>query len=418
MCKLLASTRLCRTAITLKSFPLADLLVLDRRYLIVAGACLTQFTVIGLLFSYGLFFKSLEAEFGWSRTLLSAASSLAFLMMGALAMLGGRLNDRFGPRLVLGVTGLLYGIGFMLVANISAAWQLFAIFGTFLALGLSTHDVVTLSTIARWFERKRGIMSGIIKVGTATGQVAVPPVAALLITVLGWRQALLVLGIMAAILLVLAASLMRAPPRPVGAATPTETGATFAEARRDRVFWTLCSMQFLFFTALMTIPLHLAIHGMDLGMSRASAATLLSAIGASSIVGRLTVGALVDKIGGKNAITLCFVFLLSSLIGFTLASAPCVLFVVVAIYGFAHGGLFTVVSPAVAEYFGVRAHGAIFGTILFFGTIGGAIGPILAGQIFDRTGSYQPAFITLAVFMTIAMLLVLTLPTSRGKLGS
>ena len=71
---------------------------------------------------------------------------------------------------------------------------------------------------------------------------------------------------------------------------------------------------------------------------------------------------------------------------------PRLLFPVVAIYGFSHGGFFTVVSPIVAEYFGLRAHGAIFGTVLFFGTLGGSVGPILAGLAFDRTGSYQIAF--------------------------
>jgi MFS family permease len=74
---------------------------LDKRYLIVLGACLTQFTVIGLLFSYGLFFKAFEAEFGWSRTLLSSCTSFAFIVMGVLAFFGGRLSDRYGPRLVL-----------------------------------------------------------------------------------------------------------------------------------------------------------------------------------------------------------------------------------------------------------------------------------------------------------------------------
>lgn len=386
----------------------------DPRYLVVFGACLTQFTIIGLLFSYGLFFKSFEAEFGWSRTLLSAASSLAFFIMGTLAMIGGRLNDRFGPRRVLAVSGVLYGLGFALISQVTAPWQLFAIFGTFLAVGLSTHDVVTLSTIARWFQRKRGIMSGVIKVGTATGQIAMPPIAALLIAMLGWRQALVVIGITAVILLLLAASLMRAPPRPAQAGHAPETGASFAMARRSRVFWTLCAMQFLFFTALMTVPLHLAVHGMDLGMSPTRAATLLSVIGAASIAGRLTVGALVDRIGGKNAFILCFIFLLGSLIGLYLTTAQGVLFMVVAAYGFGHGGLFTVVSPTVAEYFGMRAHGAIFGTILFFGTIGGSIGPILTGQVFDRTGSYQPAFITLSLLVALGLLLVLTLPDARN----
>jgi MFS family permease len=153
----------------------------DPRYKVVFGAWLTQFTVIGLLFSYGLLFKIFETEFGWSRTLLSACTSLAFLMMGVLAIFSGRLNDRYGPRAVLGVAGTLYGLGFALISQVSEPWHLFAIFGLLLGVGLSTHDVVTLSTVARWFQRRRGVMTGVVKVGTAAGQVAIPPLAALLI---------------------------------------------------------------------------------------------------------------------------------------------------------------------------------------------------------------------------------------------
>ena len=136
---------------------------LDKRYLIVLGACLTQFTIIGLLFSYGLFFKALETEFGWSRTLLSGCTSIAFLVMGSLAFFGGRLNDRYGPRAVLAVAGTLCGLGYAFLSQVSQPWQLFVIFGLFIGVGMSSHDVVTLSTIARWFQQRRGIMTGVVK---------------------------------------------------------------------------------------------------------------------------------------------------------------------------------------------------------------------------------------------------------------
>jgi MFS family permease len=89
------------------------------------------------------------------------------------------------------------------------------------------------------------------------------------------------------------------------------------------------------------------------------------------------------------------------------------LFAAVPIYGFSHGGFFTVMSPTVAEYFGLQAHGAIFGLILFFGTIGGAAGPILAGRVFDLTNSYDPAFLALAVLAALGLALVLKLPSSN-----
>jgi MFS family permease len=384
---------------------------IDPRYRVVFGACLTQFTVIGLLFSYGLLFKSFETDFGWSRTLLSACTSLAFLMMGVLAILGGRLSDRYGPRVVLGVTGTSYGLGFALISQVSAPWHLFAIFGLFLGLGLSTHDVVTLSTVARWFQRRRGVMTGVVKVGTAAGQVAIPPLAALLIASLGWRPAVVTLGILAAVLLVVAAFAMKSPPKAAQQTQQTpEDSISFREVRRTRVFWTLCAIQFLFFPTLITVPLHIVVHGMDLGMAPALAAGLLSVTGAASVAGRLTVGTLSDRIRAKRAFTICFVPLIASLLAFLLIETPWPLFAAVAVYGFAHGGLFTVVSPTIAEYFGTRAHGATFGVVLFFGTIGGALGPILAGRVFDTTGSYALAFAGLTGLATLGLVLVLSLP--------
>jgi MFS family permease len=89
------------------------------------------------------------------------------------------------------------------------------------------------------------------------------------------------------------------------------------------------------------------------------------------------------------------------------------LFAAVPIYGFAHGGIFTVMSPTVAEYYGLQAHGAIFGFVLFFGAIGGAAGPILAGSIFDLMNSYDPAFATLAVLAALGLALALKLPSSN-----
>jgi len=386
----------------------------DPRYLIVFGACVIQFTMIGLLFGNGLLIKVYEVEFGWSRTLVASASSLSMLMMGVFAILAGRLNDRFGPRPVLIVSGIVYGLGYVLLSQISVPWQLFVVFGLFVAAGISTHDVVTLSVIARWFERRRGMMTGVVKVGTAVGQIMVPLIMALLIAGLGWRRAVLALGLIAAVMLVAAAMTMRMPPAVApGRAEARHAGMTFAEARRSRVFWTICAIQFLFFPTLTTVPLHIVPHGMDMGLSAPLAAVLLSVSGGASIAGRLTVGIFSDRIGGRSAYMLCFAPLIASLLAFLVIDVQWMLFGAIAVYGFAHGGFFTLVSPTIAEYFGMRAHSSIFGIVLFCGTVGGAIGPVLAGWVFDTQGSYTWAFATLAVFALAGLGLALSLPGRR-----
>ncbi len=386
----------------------------DKRYLTVLGACLTQFMVVGLLFAYGLFFKAFEVEYGWSRTLLSSCTSFAFIVMGVLGFVAGRLNDRYGPRLVLAVAGAMCGTGYVLLSQVTQPWQLFAVFGLFIGIGMATHDVVTLSTIARQFHLRRGLMTGVVKVGTAAGQIAVPPVAAFLIALYDWRLALIVLGIAGIVLLVFAGLVMQSPAQVDAAGEASAAnGSLFHEARRTGTFWMICIIQFCFFSTLTTIPLHIVVHGMDLGMTPALAAMLLSVLGGASVVGRLSVGALVDRLGGRRAMILCFVPLIASLLAFVFTALPGLLFVAVAVYGIGHGGFFTVMSPTVAEYFGLKAHGAIFGIVVFCGTIGGASGPVLAGRIFDLTNSYALAFTALAGLATLGLTLALKLPASK-----
>ena len=383
------------------------------RYLVLIGACVTQFTVIGLLFSFGLLFKTFEAEFGWSRTVLSSCSAVAFLVMGILAIAAGRLSDKYGPKLVLAVSGLLFGLGYALISQVTQPWHLFVIFAVSIGLGMSTHDVVTLSTIARWFEGRRGVMTGVVKVGTAVGQVVLPPVMALLIVLLGWQMAVISIGICATILLISSAMMMTYPEvSTLEVAVQDPPGMSFRAACRTRLFWRLCLIQFLFFPTLMTVPVHLAVHGMDLGMTAGRAALLLSVLGAASIAGRLVIGLGADRFGGKRAFILSFIPLIASLLAFATTTGHLPLFLVVSLYGFAHGGLFTLVSSVVAEYFGMRAHGSIFGTIVFFGTISGFIGPILSGWVFDLLGSYQPTFIGLGLMTCLGLIMALYLPTS------
>ena len=368
-----------------------------------------------MLLSYGLFFKTFEVEFGWSRTLLSSGSSLAFLVMGGLAAFGGQLSDRYGPRLVLAFTGTMCGLGFVLLSYMSHAWQLLIGFGLFVGMGMSTHDVVTLSTIAHWFVKRRGIMTGIVKIGTAAGQFTIPPIAAFLLVTYGWRPAFMMMGLGAIVLLLVAAWAFGVSPATTGSdPTKTVSGYSFAEARRTRIFWMFCAIQFLFLPSLATIPLHIVVHGMDLGMTATVAAALVSTMALASVLARLAVGSFFDRVGGKGALILCLVPLLASLLALLVVNTPKSLFAVIVVYGFAHGGLFTVMSPVVAEYFGLKAHGALFGSIIFFGAISGSVAPVLAGYIFDTTGSYSMAFNFLIAMASSGLILTLVLPKRRA----
>ncbi|MDG2340638.1 MAG: MFS transporter, partial [Paracoccaceae bacterium] len=241
-------------------------------------------------------------------------------------------------------------------------------------------------------------------------------IVAALIAGVGWRTTFVYIGGGAAIVLFSAAMLMRYPASGKGASSTQGTvisGLGLSDAKSSVIFRAMCLIQFLFFATLVTVPLHLAPHGMDMGLSTTQAASLLSLVGAASILGRLGVGVLIDKIGCRNAMSICLVVLIGALGGFTLATSHPALFAVTAVYGIAHGALFVVVSPMVAYYFGMRAHGGLFGIVLFFGTLGGSVGPIATGATFDSLGSYTPAFLALAVSSMVALILVRKLPKEQ-----
>ena len=155
--------------------------------------------------------------------------------------------------------------------------------------------------------------------------------------------------------------------------------------------------------------LHIVPHGIDLGLAPATAVTVLSLIGGSSIVGRILLGSTFDRIGAKRSLGACFLLLLATLILLRLSTDPRLLFVFAPIYGIAHGGFFAIASPSVAHYFGMRSHGMIFGFVLFFGTLGGTVGPLLSGRIFDVTGSYDIAFVAMIGFAMFGLLMSLAL---------
>ncbi len=386
-------------------------------YTIVAASFLMQGACVGAMMSYGVFFKHLQGDFGWSRAFISGASSTVFFVMGALGILFGRLNDRLGPRRILLLSGVCLSTGYLLMSRLASPWQLYVFYGLLVGAGMSTHDVVTLSTVARWFKRRRGLMTGIVKAGTGTGQFVIPLVASGLIASAGWRATYVVIGVVVLLVYLGASRLMRRSPaeiglRPYGDDAPDtqsrdSVGLPLSEAIRTPQFWWSCLSYFCVIFCAMTILVHIVPHASDMGMSEPGAAAVASTIGAVSVAGRMTMGTLSDRIGSRRSFLVCFAILILALLWLQIASSAWMLLGFAVVYGFAHGGFYTVLSPTVAELFGLRAHGAIFGIVYFWGTMGGAVGPVVAGRIFDMQQSYYADFWLLVGIALVGLLLML-----------
>jgi len=377
-------------------------------YIVVLAAFFIMVIMSGLLYSFGVFLKPLSTEFGWTRAMTAGAHSMTLFVTGLLYMVTGRLTDRFGPRIVTTACGFFLGSGCLLMSQLSALWQLYLFWGVIVAMGLSGGFVPMTSTVARWFAKRRGLMTGIVVAGVGTGTMIVPPVASWLISSYGWRTAFIVIGIIALLLLILAAQFLKRDPSKIGQLPYGENevkpenlisearGASFREAIHTKQFQMIWAVYFLLGTCVHTIMVHIVPHATDLGISAMIAANILAVVGGLSIVGRVGIGIISDRVGRKLSLVIGFILLVVALLWLPLARELWMLYLFAIIFGFSYGGLITLESPVVAELFGLRAHGAILGALVFGATTGGAIGPILAGHIFDIANSYYLAFMACA----------------------
>jgi len=378
-------------------------------------------------YTFGVFFKPLQAEFGWTRALTSGAVSLSMVVSGLIGVVMGGLTDKFGPRFILTVCGLLLGAGYLLMSRIGNAWQLYLFYGVIVGMGMGSHWVPLLSTIARWFTRRRNSMTGFVLTGTGIGAIVGPQIATRFITDYDWRISYIILGSVILVIVVLAAQLLKRDPSQVGQLPYGEYNAGIknidsgmqgfspGEALHTTQFWLLGGMMFSFGYNMFALVVHIIPHATDTGISAASAASILSVIGAMLIIGRLLMGITGDKIGNRMVYLLGF--FLMSVTYFLLISADNIwmFYLIAVIYGIAQGGMGVAQSPIVANLFGLRKHGLILSIVGLPFTIGGTVGPYVTGYIFDVTESYTITFLICAALSIMSIILTYKLTPTQGK---
>jgi len=398
-------------------------------YIVVLAAFCIQVAGWGLISTFGVFFEPMQTEFGWSRALISGATSLSWLVVGLSSIVVGSLSDRFGPRMVMTVCGFLLGLGYLLMSQVSASWQLYVFYGLIVGMGASAVDVVLLATVARWFVKKRGMMSAVIKGGTGVGMLIMPLVASGITQNYGWDTSYIVIGIIALALIIPVSQLLKRDPGQLrqlpdgeervatGDSDLAESGLSLREVTHTRQFWMISAAYLMIIFCANTMLTHIVRHAEDLGILDTSAAGILSTIGGVSIFGRLVMGYAGDRIGHKRAMIICFLIFVVTLSWLQFARELWALYLFAAVYGFGHGGFFSLISPMVAALFGTRYHGMNLGIVIFSGMVGGATGPFLTGYIFDITNNYQPAFLILLGFSIIGLILTALLkPLAKAEI--
>ena len=396
-------------------------------YIIVIAAFFIMSIGVGTYYSFGVFLKPLSVEFGWSRAATSGAFTLSQLLMGFFSIIAGRLCDRFGSRIVATICGAILGLGFLLMSQIGALWQPYLFYGVLVAIGVAGCWGPLLATVARWFARRRGLVSSIVISGMGFGTIIVPPIAVRFIASYGWRNAYIIIGITTLILIMVMAQFLKYDPRekgllPYGGNVAAHNGQpakargfSLGEAVHYKQFWLACAIYFCYGIFLVTTIVHIAPHATELGISPINAANIIAIIGGLSIVGRIAIGYASDRIGIKFSLALVFILVSIALLWLQIAKELWMLYLFAVIFGFGYGGTITVQSPLLAELFGLSSHATILGIVICFATGSGAIGSLLGGVVFDMTGSYYLAFWVCAVLTIIGFILALFLRPIQGK---
>jgi MFS family permease len=394
-------------------------------YIIVIAAFITLAITWGTFHAFGIFFNPMVAEFGWTRAMTSGTFSVSLLLSGFSAILMGRLTDKLGPRLVTVICGVLLGLGYILISQINAVWQLYLLYGVLIGIAMGAAWVPLMSTVARWFIDKRSMVTGIVLTGLGIGSLLGPPFASWLISLYDWRTSYVIIGIISLVIVVIVAQFLRRDPEQMGLSPYVEEnrdrpapqtaneGLSFNEAIRTGRFWMFAGTLCCFGFSLYSIMVHLAPHAIDLGISEFSAANILALIGGLGIVGMLVLGSAADKIGNKLVFVIGLALMAAPLLWLMVAEKEWMLYLFAGIFGFGHDGFASSESPMAAKLFGLKAHGTILGTAVLGFSIGAALGPVLTGYIFDLSGSYQLAFLLCAIVCCIGILLSILLKPAK-----
>jgi MFS family permease len=387
------------------------------QYKVAATGFLSLFSIVGIMF-YGLpfFFDFWVKEFGWSRATVTSGNIIGKIIVGPLLGFGaGWFVDRFGPRKLMLSGIVIAGLAVMGFSLMTSVWQ-FYFFYFLVAVGyMFGGPLPNQVLISRWFNKSRGKAMGIAYLGIGVGGMLVPHIAKALNYQMNWRSSVVILGvIMIAVALPMALFVKESPDGKVQDKINDEPKMPLATVVKGKAFYLLAIGSMCSIGAVSGISQNLKLFfSLDLNYTQEHAANIISMVLGASIIGRLLMGWLADRYHKKYVMMLIYTLISISILLLYYASTPGVIYVFAFIFGIGLGGDYMIIPLMAAELFGVKVMGRVMGLILTVDGLGEAFGPILAGGLRDRTGSYSLGFTALILLSVIGTIAVAMLPRKK-----
>lgn len=385
------------------------------------------------LYSFGVFFKPMMIEFGWTRAMTAGAASLRSVEGGVAGPVVGWAVDKYGARVIIIIGAVISGLGFVLMPFVKSLLGFYLIYGILLSIGMSAMLYIPAFTvIAKWFRRRLTLANAVLAAGAGFGGLICAPIVAVLITHYGWRFAFLVMGIAIWVIVIPLALVVRDSPEEMGlrpdgdppdsedqgaegsgldakAEPSTAAGIidfTLRQALSSSAFWFI-SLAFFFQSMAHSVVFVHAVPALtDVGISMEKAAFAIGLLTLVSVVGRLSFGFLGDIITKRYLFMVSYSLMGTGVLILMNARTMPMVYLFIALFGVGFGGNVPLMAAIRAEYFGRLALGKIQGFMTPVTMLAGAIGPISAGYLFDTTGTYRLAFLLtgLATFLAAVVM--------------
>lgn len=385
----------------------------------VVGTCFVVLLVAsGSRFAFGVVFDSLLREYDASRTAISLTGSIQLAAYALSQPLVGRLVDRYDGAYIFGTSIVLFSLGLLGSGFVTTLAGFYVTFGVLVGLGYSgVSALVITSIVSKWFDARRGLAVSVSNSGFNVGQLSIVPLLGFALGSIDWQFALVLLGVAMIATLVPTYVFLRSPPTDERAneeSTARRTGAvdgqfnvgTLREAVRTRSFLGIVTGYFVCGFTDYVVVVHLVSYLTNIGIETGTAASSLGTVGAVSFVGVLAAGWVADRMRTKNTIAALYAFRIVAFV--ILAKLVSIgefrivfLYAFIVLFGLAFYATAPLTSTLCADLYGDELMGSVYGWASGIHQIGGALGAVVAGYVFDATGTYRAAFYVSAALVLV-----------------